>query len=401
MKQKVIWCLMRDQFGHVKPVEAVMKDQYQFVYDRSWDPQKLIDAKPSLVLCVNDFHFDVVRCLDAAKSHGIPSLVIQDGILEWRCQYENPSFGYGGGAPQHQPVMADKIACIGFQSARQIAAWGNAHKVEVTGMPRLDYLQGRSGTRKSTNTILVMTAKKPGFTPEQTDITLKSLRDLKGYFETRDDIDVVWRITKGLDRELGVENRLKSLDSADLVTVLENVDAVITTPSTAMLEAMLLDLPVALLDYHNTPRFVQTAWAITCQSQIECMVSDILDPLAVKMMHQRDCLQDTLFLGQASQRVADLIVRMISKPLAANMMELHPFDPSQSYASIQLSNMYPDNPAFRQNDLDDLRIRHARLAKDYERLKIELSRRQWSFYVNRLIAKVLRFHRGRDKGRRA
>jgi len=47
------------------------------------------------------------------------------------CQYENPLFGAGGGAAQHQPVLADKIAA----SARKAPAdcrVGNAGKVEVT-----------------------------------------------------------------------------------------------------------------------------------------------------------------------------------------------------------------------------------------------------------------------------
>src|SRR5690606_26345251 len=125
----------------------------------------MLKAAPDILVCVNDFPYEIMRCIDAARAANIPSLVLQDGILEWRCQYENPTFGFGGGAPQHQPVIADKIACIGHQSARQIAAWGNAHKVVVTGMPRMDYLLDYEVTPPShpAKRLLVMTAKKPGF----------------------------------------------------------------------------------------------------------------------------------------------------------------------------------------------------------------------------------------------
>jgi hypothetical protein len=41
--------------------------------------------------------------------------------------------------------------------------------------------------------------------------------------------------------------------------VLASVDAVISTPSTAMLEGMLQGLPVAVLDFHNRPHYVPAA----------------------------------------------------------------------------------------------------------------------------------------------
>ena len=134
----LVWCLLRDQRAHVDPVERHFGDVAEFVYDEAWEAEAMRQRRPDLVLCVNDYPYDVARCLDAARKEGIPSLVLQDGILEWRCQYANPLFGAGGGAPQHQPVLADKIACIGPSSARHMASWGNAARVEVTGMPKLD-----------------------------------------------------------------------------------------------------------------------------------------------------------------------------------------------------------------------------------------------------------------------
>ena len=137
------WCLLKDQLAHIQPVATALAGRAQFEIDDQWDPDRLLVNPPDIVVCVNDYHYDIVCCLDAAHKRGIPSLTLQDGILEWRCQYENPLFADGGGAPQHQPVIANKIACLGPQSARQLAAWGNAPKVEVTGMPRLDHLLTR------------------------------------------------------------------------------------------------------------------------------------------------------------------------------------------------------------------------------------------------------------------
>jgi len=382
-----VWCLMGDQFGHVKPVEEYLGAHARFTYDGVFDPRVMLDARPDLVLCVNDFVYDISRCLDEARSARIPSLVLQDGILEWRCQYENPLFGAGGGAPQHQPVLADKIACLGSQSARAIGAWGNASKVEVTGMPRLDPLLKRTPpkVRHPGTRLLVMTAKKPGFTPEQTAVTLRSLRDVKAHLETLPEIDVIWRLSKGLDQTLGVANRLKDDSGLELAALLETVDAVITTPSTALLEAMLMERPVAALDYHNVPRFVQTAWTMSAPGHIAEVVAELRDPPPRKMAFQRDCLNDSLACaGPAAPRVALLMEKMVAAakgdPAGAGVLRLPPHLLGQDGhppvgTPPRLSDLYPGQPSFEGEDVMEMQARLARQGRRIQDLEKVIRRR--------------------------
>ncbi|HUG81629.1 MAG TPA: hypothetical protein VML01_08195 [Bryobacterales bacterium] len=387
------WCLLRDQFAHVNPVEVFLGDCAEFIYDSTWEPRRMLGASPDLVLCVNDVHYGVARCLDAARTAGIPSLVLQDGILEWRCQYENPRLGAGGGAPQHQPVLADKIACIGPSSARHIASWGNTAKVEVTGMPRLDYLLRREGppNRRPGCRLLVMTAKKPGFTQSQTRLTLRSLSDLKEYFRSHAEIEVVWRLTKDLSSQLGVENRLKSLAGSELADLLAQVDAVITTPSTAMLEGMIVDRPVACLDYHNAPRFVPTAWTISAPPHIGSVVEEMLAPPSAKMAFQRECLQDCLSCGSpASPRVAELIVGMAAAAQAATRQGRRPHLPAGMLALTHptsgeclapLADVYPGSKVFQDNDIQSLQARLARAENENLRLAGQQSQRGIGYWI--------------------
>ncbi|MDX2163660.1 MAG: hypothetical protein SF162_20255 [bacterium] len=404
-----VWCLQRDQFGHTRPVEAAFAPgTAQFIYDDGWEPAAMLAAAPDLVLTVNDHPYEIARCLEAARAHGIPSLVLQDGILEWRCQYENPLFGAGGGALQHQPVLADKIACIGLQSARQIAAWGNAGKVEVTGMPRLDDLVRDYQAHGSALTapaapgrrprVLVMTAKKPGFTPEQMAVTLESLRDVKAYFAARPDIDVIWRVTKLLDHDLGVENHLTAFDSLDLIRVIDQVDAVITTVSTAILEAMLRRRPVAALDYHNTPRFVETAWTISAPGQIAPVVDALLHPSAVKLAYQRERLADTLVLEPAAPRVKGLIEAMVTHAQAAKAAgtalalppALLPFDLYPGVA-LPTSALYPEHTVYQETDLDVLRQQLARLEKAYAQVKAHADERSLGYWIRTISVRASRY----------
>ncbi|HEU4584768.1 MAG TPA: hypothetical protein VFR95_03415 [Gemmatimonadaceae bacterium] len=407
---------MRDQFAHARPVEEHMGARAEFIYDDSWEPARLLDAKPDIVLCVNDWPSGVARCLDAARDARIPSLVLQDGILEWRCQYENPLFGAGGGAPQHQPVLADRIACIGRQSARQIAAWGNAGRVEATGMPRLDHLFTREHRPRRTpgKCILVMTAKKAGFTEEQSAVTLRSLEDVREHLATLPDVEVIWRVSREMAEALGVANLMRETSSVELTEVVERSDAVITTLSTAILETMILDRPVAALDYHNVPRFVPTAWTISAREHVAPVTSQLLRPDARRMAFQRDSLRDCLECdGPAAPRVAALIERMVHAAAARRAGAANPSldgraevgaNGSSADAAVfainspSLAELYPGQPVFAEQDVGRLQVRLARAEKDRERLERELSRRS---IARRLYALGKSIAGGSRDGRRS
>lgn len=390
-----IWCLLREQKPHVAPVEAAMGSDAQFLYDERWDPRTIEKRLPDVLLCVNDWPDEVARCLDTASRNRIPSLVVQDGILEWRCQYENPLFGSGGGAPQHQPVLADKIACIGRQSARQIAAWGNAAKVEVTGMPRLDHLLDRrvEPIRKPGNRLLVMTAKNPGFTPQQLDVSLRSLRNLRDALATRQDLDIRWRVSRNVAEALGVVSDFQNVSSEELADSVERSDAVITTPSTAMLEAMLLERPVAALDYHNVPRFVPTAWTISAPEHIAPVLGELCSPQARKMGYQRDTLNDCLEIdGPASPRLAELLRRMAEEGARARREDRRLAFPPDLLGRAggfppgeppPLHLLYPEAAAFVDTEVRSLQARVARLHKANEQLREELSRRHLADVLRR------------------
>ena len=98
-----------------------------------------------------------------------------------------------------------------------------------------------------------MTAKCPGFTPYQKATTVKSLSDLKNYFDgvTGPDasFQVTWRLTEGLADEIGVENRMTGIQGEELRAQIQAADFVVTTPSTAMVESMLEGRPVVTVSY--------------------------------------------------------------------------------------------------------------------------------------------------------
>jgi hypothetical protein len=258
-------------------------------------------------------------CLDL-KDRGCPTLYALDGILEWRNSWELPEKG-DCCLWVMRPVLSHKAACIGRSQARIIESWGNLGQCEVVGVPRFDSLAGRQPRRRDIDQpfrVLIITAKCPGFTPQQVACTQQSLLDLRDWFATHPNVNgvplqPVWRITQGLEQSLGIQNQLADTTGKDLASVLNTVDAVITTPSTAMLEGMLQGVPVALLDYHNRPHYVPAAWSITSAEHMGAVLSELMQPSPARLLYQESILHDALECHTpATPRLVELIQRMAS-----------------------------------------------------------------------------------------
>lgn len=255
-------------------------------------------------------HFDRFRdTIGKLKERQVATLYMLDGILEWRNAWENrpdePACPF-----TMRPVLSHKVACIGPAQARVLASWGNAEKIEITGVPRFDQLSAAEGHPHRPDAggkdrpfrILIMTAKVPGFTPDQLELTRQSLHDLKDWLDRRQSrapaghppLEVIWRLTGGLDRDLGIANHACEFSGRELWDQLKQVDALISTPSTGMLEGMLLGLPVASLDYHQTPCYLPTAWTINSAAAIDRVIGELITPSPAKRHFQQLQLADAL-----------------------------------------------------------------------------------------------------------
>ncbi len=288
-------------------------------------------------------HFDRFRhCCVELKKRNVATLYMVDGILEWRNSFENretePACPW-----TMRTVLSHKVACIGASQQRILDAWGNQGKTELVGIPRLENLcrlfaEGQLNRPRAANNfrVLIATAKTPGFTDDQVATTRKSLVELQAYFQkTRftDDgrqIEVQWRLSGGLAEQLGVPNHAQNFGGTEVVEQLKAVDAVITTPSTLMLESMLLNRPTALLNFHNSPAFVSAAWQIQHADQFASVLEELANPPVVKIELQKLLLGDALYCGSNSiQRMVELIDGMKCEARAA-LAANHPLSFSQA-----------------------------------------------------------------------
>ncbi|QEG21551.1 hypothetical protein [Mariniblastus fucicola] len=291
------------------------------------DPAEVVDAANDGDIAIFfSEHFDRFRnAVVELKAKRVATIYLVDGILEWRNAWQNrddePACPF-----TMRPVLCDKVVAIGPSQARVLSGWGNAGKIEVVGIPRLD--QRTRQWRESTGyqpavdnsrfRILVSTAKTPGFTDEQIETTVRSLSDLKQYFEATTSvfgrqIEVEWRLTAGLDQRIDVANRLSNLNGTELHAAIERCDAVVTAPSTSMLEAMLQHKPTALLDYHLCPQYVPAAWNIRSSQSIGVVIEQLANPSAARLQFQNGVLGDAL---QVCESATDRLVQLIHSMFA-------------------------------------------------------------------------------------
>jgi hypothetical protein len=376
---------------------AKLEEHFQgrFIYDENNDPRSILKYNPDLVICFDEHYCTLGYAISQVKAAGVATLQIMDGILEWRRTWDYERQGHkvdGVVNPINQPVISHKIACLGKRDAAILESWGNFGKCEIVGAPRLDHLvtkrmsqaAPRAQATERKPRVLVMTAKTAGFTPAQLQTTKRSLDDLKAYFQSRDDIDVVWRVTQGISAELGIRNTLTDLAGSELHTLLENVDAVITTPSTSMLESMLARCPVALLDYHNTPHYFEAAWGIYGQGNIDSVVNELLDPPPPKLDYQEYLLHEQLACtSPAADRLIQLIDRMlaIKRESKGRVLEFpmrilasSGTDVAYQLPLLQLKRYYPQFPVADEDGLREMKLElsaaHGTISMLYDQVEI-------------------------------
>lgn len=343
---------------HVRPLQAARE---VLILEPDVAAQKL--RAGDLAIFFSEHFERFRRCCSALKERQVATLYLVDGILEWRNAWENradePACPW-----TMRPVLSHKVACIGASQARTLAAWGNVDKIELTGLPRLDGFAAveAAGPGAGPFRVLVATAKFPGFTPEQVATTLRSLQDLRQFEKSAPRVggrplELAWRVAAPLDKELGLGPGADGWKGGNLSALLASVDAVVTTPSTLMLEAMLAGRPVALLDYHNAPHYVPAAWRITTADQLLPVLSDLASPAPARMALQRELLQDALQTGEsATARVQLLIDQMLAiagdcvgqgRPLAFPTGILPP--PAGNLPVVEHQRLFPGHGSFSAN----------------------------------------------------
>lgn len=282
-----------------------------------------------LLVTHNHYRWDELAVLRRAMSmndRGV--LVLADGITEFRNSWQNPTTPAGS---LMQPAVAHKIATLGAAQSRLWESWGNVGKCEAVGLPRLDdrarsfgwwnnqHSETPPAKRQENNpsspTLLICSARTPAFSDAQWDIALSQFKSLQQALiqnpPTVGDqlVAIRWRVSDRIREHLQIA--ADQCSTGDVSSAIDHATAVITTPSTLQLEAMLARRPVAILDFFNVPLYVPAGWQITAPSQVHSTVSEILNPSPERLFYQQTQLLDQLCCdSSAVDRMWRLITTM-------------------------------------------------------------------------------------------
>ena len=335
----------------------------------------------------------------------LPVLILSDGILEYRNTWEHPELPEGS---LFQPLFGHKLACIGRSQVRAVESWGNLGRCESVGLPRLDAVlaeQPPKVQREGPFRLLIATANTPAFDDDQRKTVIESLTHLKRIIDANTvingrDVEVVWRLTSGLDEEIGLPTPAKG-KKPSLLSVIDNVDAVITTPSTLYLESVLKKRPTAILDFHNTPMYVSSAWSISAPAHTRQTLLELESPPEPKMLFQDAALQDNLDCrSPAIPRLLELITVMVDAGKTARNNDtdlklpyriLH--DSEKGFfpvlESFELNRLYPNNEIFQNDDVTRLQVELEALTKRLDSAPVEITRlRNQCLSYSKLIAEM-------------
>jgi 2-polyprenyl-3-methyl-5-hydroxy-6-metoxy-1,4-benzoquinol methylase len=278
-----------------------------------------------------------------ALAQGIPTVVLPDGVLGFRNTWEHPQLMNGA---IFNPVAGTAFASLSPSHADAIQQWNSRQCCVPVGFPPLDKYYGlrrRTTSQGARQRILIATAKTPYFTPDQRALVIKALFEISSYEKSLStkiqSPEFKWRVTQDLPQVLQL-NKASIDDRPHLSDVLQEVDAVITTYSTVILEAMMLGLPVALLDYGNEPQYVNCAWQIKAGDQIESIISQLLSPKNEYLDFQDWCLhQAVLCDSPAAPRMREVIFNLVQKR-GSGPIEFRPDNPSLHWPGISANHRF-------------------------------------------------------------
>jgi len=321
-----------------------------------------------------------------AKRSGLPTLHIVDGLLKWGTAWSYmetniksnlPEFS---GLPQYQPVLSHKIGCLGPAQARILSSWGQFHKVEVTGNPRMDaYVDYRlkslnrlginqSAKRKPAR-LLILVANKPAYTESGMERARKAYLDLNEFLKQAVEnynLSITWRGGPRSPDVMPLE-MVGSIDEGkcSLFQALENADFVISSPSTAVLEAMSMEIPACILDYSGSPELLHAAWVIRSKEFIADELESLFTTDVRRMQLQRYLVHDQIRVDSSSSaRISQLMLDMISiaersrsaginLAFPASMVAGHDYS-SQTPYHYAPERLFESYPLFSLSELADL-----------------------------------------------
>jgi len=312
-------CFLLDKkyLSYIEPITINLDIKYFIIYIEDIEKEKSKLLKSKLIVTIHSFHKKVLDFLQEVNGK-VKTLTIQDGIIEFKSSNHRFQGNY-----RFRPLYSDFIACFGEQSKRILLAYGVQEKqIIITGNPRFDNIKSYNSQGKY---LLITMANRPGYGLKNTIKYYKLMESLLYWLE-ENEVLFKLRLSRGVSK-IGQESIYKIFDNPSdilkkyydhmpskesLYEDLSKSYAVITTPSTVSLEAMLFNIPVVHLISDSVPINLQTIYNIYRKEDFSQIINELKNPNSFKMLNQKMILEDNIsYTNNSTVKVIEIIKDLI------------------------------------------------------------------------------------------
>lgn len=293
---RILVVMPRQKFvGLAGEIPERFKGVFEFVKKKQYLEAGNLVSQMSLVITHSYLSPRANYFILQAKARSIPTLFLVDGPLEWSNSYNNPSLqktnrffrGY-----LMEPLIHDVILAVSAAQASYLA-FRNPDR-DLTFMT---YKNKRLTSVKSAPLsvkrwqFLITTAKTPYFGDEEKHNLIHMLKHLIAVLEQHG-YSYVFRIFDHALRE--ALSPKENLLEGSFAEVLQQVECVIGTPSSVLLQSMASDKPTGTLIYRDSPLFYQTGWLVADLYSLETTLASMILREETRMDFQTCCLKQNL-----------------------------------------------------------------------------------------------------------
>lgn len=293
---KILVVMPRQKFvGLVGEIPAMFKGVFEFVKKKDYLQAAALVSQASLVITHSHLSPRANYFILQARVRGVPTLLLVDGPLEWSNSYLNPSLrktnpffrGY-----LMEPLIHDAILAVSAAQGGYLA-FRNPDR-DITFMTynnkRLSSVRSVAPSARRWQ-FLITTAKTPYFDDTEKENLIHLLRQLTAALE-QGGYSYVFRIFDNALQEALPPG--ENLLEGSFEDVLQQVECVIGTPSSVLLQSMASDKPVGTLIYRDSPLFYQSGWLVGDLCNLDATLASMISREDTRMDFQTYCLEQNL-----------------------------------------------------------------------------------------------------------
>lgn len=269
-----------------------------FYYNRDCSFFRQFDLVVSSVFSSVTSNLIVKKC----KRYGIKTLLLTDGIIEWENMHNN-SYLQSKGIKLYHPIIHDYFGVMGSLEKKYFSIL-NPSCTPLDFTPVRIKLGMNNPISENRKLFLLTSANNAYVNEFEKERVIEIYSQILSSFL---ELQIPYKL-RIFDKDIlnvlhSIDPSLKNDIDSSFSDCLDDVQAVITGPSSIVFEAFEKDLPVAQLLYRNAPVFTQSGWFINSYTDIKSTLLSMKNPEWERIAFQKAVLAEHYTAKNITQEI--------------------------------------------------------------------------------------------------